>query len=97
MPRICKAGRLSDRRRQVLAEAMAAAGLDRDQVFMTNAVKHFRFEARGKRRMHKNPSRRHIDACRHWLEQELALVRPKTGCRAGTIRADQPDRDSGYT
>ena len=61
----------------VLRSAMQQSGMAVGSVYMTNSVKHFRFESRGKRRMHKNPSRQHIDACRHWLEHELALVRPE--------------------
>ena len=61
---------------RILAEALVAAGLDRDDVYVTNAVKHFRFEERGKRRIHKRPDVGHINACRPWLEAELDAVDP---------------------
>ncbi len=61
---------------QLLDTAIAEAGLDRRQLFLTNAVKHFKFIARGKRRLHQNPSAGEIDACRWWLDQERALVKP---------------------
>lgn len=61
----------------LLDEALADAGLSRDALYVTNAVKHFRFELRGKMRLHKNPDRMHIDACSMWLARELSLVRPR--------------------
>ncbi len=60
----------------LLDEAIVDAGLARDEVYVTNAVKHFRWEPRGKRRLHKKPSSRQIQACRPWLEAELAVVKP---------------------
>lgn len=60
----------------VLAAAIAAAGLDRRQVFVTNAVKHFKWEPRGKRRLHKRPGTTEIEACSVWLEREIAAVQP---------------------
>ncbi|WP_332824402.1 UdgX family uracil-DNA binding protein [Ramlibacter sp.] len=68
-PFVGPAGKLLDR-------ALQAADIPRDQVFVTNAVKHFKFELRGKRRIHKSPTQREIAACQHWLEDEIALVRP---------------------
>jgi uracil-DNA glycosylase family protein len=62
---------------QLLDRAMAEAGVDRSRVFVTNAVKHFKFEPRGKRRLHKKPNAGEIQACRWWLTRELDLVRPK--------------------
>ncbi|HEY0596955.1 UdgX family uracil-DNA binding protein [Sphingopyxis sp.] len=62
---------------QVLNEALAEAGLDRRRLFLTNAVKHFKFEPRGKRRLHQNPTTGEIDICRWWLEKERALVQPE--------------------
>src|SRR5881394_1647066 len=53
------------------------AGIARDEVYVTNAVKHFKWEPRGKRRIHQKPSSRDIAACRPWLEAELRLVEPK--------------------
>jgi len=61
---------------QVLDRALAEVGIDRGQVYVTNAVKHFKHEPRGKRRIHKKPSDREIEACHPWLENELELVRP---------------------
>jgi uracil-DNA glycosylase len=62
---------------RVLNEAIAEAGLDRKQVFVTNAVKHFKFEPRGKRRLHKRPNAYEIDRCHWWLDIEKALVKPQ--------------------
>ena len=61
---------------RLLRELLDEAGLSPSQAFMTNAVKHFFFEPRGKRRIHKTPLQRHIAACHAWLEGELARVRP---------------------
>jgi len=69
-PFVGPAGRLLD-------EAVRAAGLARDQVYVTNAVKHSSFEERGKRRLHKKPSSRQVSACRPWLEAEIQQVKPK--------------------
>jgi DNA polymerase len=60
----------------LLDQALKAAGVDRKQVFLTNVVKHFKWEPRGKRRLHARPSSREIAACRPWLDVELELVRP---------------------
>ena len=68
-PFIGPAGRLLDR-------ALEEAGIDRDDVYVTNTVKHFKWEPRGKRRIHKKPNSREIAACRPWLEAELRLVKP---------------------
>jgi DNA polymerase len=69
-PFVGPAGRLLD---QVLEEA----GIDRQQAYVTNAVKHFKWEPRGKRRIHKKPNAREIAACRPWLEAELAVLQPE--------------------
>ena len=69
-PFVGPAGRLLDR---VLAEA----GIDRRRVYVTNVVKHFKWEARGKRRIHERPNSREIAACRPWLDAELGVLRPK--------------------
>jgi DNA polymerase len=61
---------------QILDRALAEVGISRRQIYITNAVKHFKFEPRGKRRVHKKPSEREIEACHPWLENELELVRP---------------------
>ena len=60
----------------VLAKALIDAGIDRNLVFVTNAVKHFKFEPRGKRRLHKRPNAYEIDRCHWWLDFERALVKP---------------------
>jgi len=62
---------------RVLDEAIAEAGLERSELFVTNAVKHFKFEPRGKRRLHKRPDAYEIDQCRQWLDFERALVKPR--------------------
>jgi DNA polymerase len=56
--------------------ALEAAGIDRSEVYVTNAVKHFSFHERGKRRIHQNPKRFEVEACRPWLDAELQVVRP---------------------
>ena len=62
---------------RVLDDALARAGIDRDAAYVTNAVKHFKWEPRGKRRIHAKPSWSELSACRPWLEAELAVVRPR--------------------
>jgi uracil-DNA glycosylase len=62
---------------KLLEKALALAGIDRSKVYVTNAVKHFKWKPRGKRRIHEKPRQSEIDACRPWLEQEIATVRPK--------------------
>ena len=62
---------------KVLDRALEAAGIDRAQVYVTNAVKHFKHEPRGKRRIHKRPDRGEVEVCRWWVKHELALVKPK--------------------
>jgi uracil-DNA glycosylase len=59
-----------------LDKALEAAGIDRDDVYVTNAVKHFRFEERGKRRIHQRPDARQVRACSPWLRAELRQVKP---------------------
>jgi DNA polymerase len=61
---------------KVLDEAMQQAGIPREQVYVTNAVKHFKWEPRGKRRIHSKPSAREVAACRPWLEAEIQLIHP---------------------
>jgi uracil-DNA glycosylase len=61
----------------VLEKALEDAGIPRDEVFVTNAVKHFKFEARGKRRLHKRPNAYEIDQCHWWLDVERQIVRPE--------------------
>ena len=62
---------------QLLDEALEEAGIDRRVVYVTNVVKHFKWKARGKRRIHDKPSWSEIAACRPWLEAELAVVQPR--------------------
>ena len=62
---------------KLLDQALDEAGIDRDQVYVTNVVKHFNFEPRGKRRIHKKPNAEHIAACRPWLEAEIEQVKPE--------------------
>jgi len=61
---------------KILDRALEEAGIDRTQVYVTNTVKHFKWEPRGKRRIHKKPNSREIAACRPWLEAELRVVMP---------------------
>src|SRR6267378_5956587 len=61
---------------RILDEGLEAAGIDRSCVYLTNAVKHFRFTRRGKRRLHEKPNATQIRACKPWLEAELAVVKP---------------------
>jgi uracil-DNA glycosylase family protein len=72
---------------RVLDTALERAGIDRSEVYVTNAVKHFRFEREGKRRIHKTPGVTHIRACRHWLDGELAAVRPSALATLGATAA----------
>lgn len=77
-PFVGPAGRLFDR-------ALHDAGIERAAVYVTNAVKHFKFEERGKRRIHKKPNGTELKACRPWLEAEVALIRPSIlVCLGGT-------------
>jgi DNA polymerase len=62
---------------RVLDRALEAAGIVRDQVYVTNVVKHFKWEPRGKRRIHAKPRVSEIRACRPWLETEIALIKPQ--------------------
>jgi DNA polymerase len=72
---------------KLLGKALAAAGIDRDRVYLTNAVKHFKFSERGKRRIHKTPSRTEVVACRPWLFAELTSVRPDVVVLLGATAA----------
>ena len=79
-PFVGPAGRMLDR-------AIAVAGLDRRKIFVTNAVKHFKFEQRGKRRLHKKPNAYEIDRCRWWLDLERKLVKPEVIVALGATAA----------
>lgn len=72
---------------KVLDRALEAAELDRDAIYITNAVKHFKNEPRGKRRIHKKPDTSEIDACRWWLDNELEIVQPAVAVAMGTTAA----------
>jgi uracil-DNA glycosylase len=72
---------------RLLSESLEEAGIDRREVYVTNAVKHFKFERRGKRRIHKRPSAEEIRACRPWLDAELETVRPKAVVALGATAA----------
>lgn len=79
-PFVGPAGRLLD-------EALVGAGIDRDLVYVTNAVKHFKWEPAGKRRLHKKPSAREIAACRPWLDAELEALHPDVVVALGATAA----------
>jgi DNA polymerase len=72
---------------RVLDHALADAGIPRDETFVTNAVKHFKFEPRGKRRLHKKPNAYEIERCKWWLEQERAIVQPQLVVALGATAA----------
>jgi uracil-DNA glycosylase len=72
---------------RVLDEALAEIGLDRAKVYVTNAVKHFKFEQSGRRRLHKHPNRYEVERCRWWLDLELKLVAPKLVVALGATAA----------
>ena len=79
-PFVGPAGRLLD-------QALAAAGIDRTEVYLTNAVKHFKWEPHGKRRLHKKPTAREMAACRPWLEAELEALQPEIVVALGATAA----------
>jgi uracil-DNA glycosylase len=72
---------------QLLDAALEEAGIDRSQTYVTNAVKHFKFVQRGKRRIHNKPDASEISACRWWLQQELELIRPPVTVALGATAA----------
>jgi DNA polymerase len=79
---------------QLLDRALDAAGIDEQNLYLTNAVKHFRHEQRGKRRIHRKPELRHLIACHPWLEAEIAVVDPAVviccGATAGRAVLGRP-------
>src|SRR5262245_16144940 len=79
-PFVGPAGRMFDR-------ALADAGIDRKRVYVTNAVKHFKFEQRGKRRLHKKPNAYEIERCCWWLDQEIGLIEPRLAVALGATAA----------
>ncbi len=80
LPFVGPAGKLLDR-------ALEAAGVDREHIYVTNAVKHFKWQLRGKRRLHKTPAQREIDACHQWLEREIEAVKPQVIVALGATAA----------
>lgn len=80
LPFVGPAGRVLDR-------ALQEAGIDRRRVFVTNAVKHFKFVQRGKRRLHKRPNIYEIERCRWWIEIEKAIIKPKVVVALGATAA----------
>ena len=72
---------------RVLDDALVAAGIDRDTTYVTNAVKHFKWQARGKRRIHQKPNWAEMTACRPWLEAELEVIRPRVLVLLGATAA----------
>ena len=79
-PFVGPAGRILDR-------ALAEAGIDRADAYVTNVVKHFKWEAKGKRRLHRKPNAREIAACLPWLDKEIELIRPKVLVLLGATAA----------
>jgi len=79
-PFVGPAGKMLDR-------ALAEAGVDRTKVYVTNIVKHFKNEPRGKRRLHKKPNRYEVEVCKIWFDQELAMVRPQLVVAMGVTAA----------
>jgi DNA polymerase len=80
LPFVGPAGRLLDR-------ALEAASVDREHLYVTNAVKHFKWQRRGKRRLHKTPAQREIDACHQWLEREIENIQPDVIVALGSTAA----------
>ena len=72
---------------QMLDRALEEAGIDRSRVYVTNAVKHFKFVPRGKIRLHQKPNTPEIKACRHWYERELAAIKPDLVVAMGATAA----------
>jgi DNA polymerase len=72
---------------RVLDEALEEAGIDRRSVYITNAVKHFKWKPQGKRRLHQKPNAAEINACRQWLDAEIAVVKPQLSVLLGATAA----------
>jgi DNA polymerase len=79
-PFVGPAGRLLDK-------ALETAGIERSEIYLTNAVKHFKWRPQGKRRLHEKPNGAEVRACQHWLELELALVKPRLVVALGATAA----------
>jgi uracil-DNA glycosylase family protein len=80
LPFVGPAGKLLDR-------ALEAAGVEREHLYVTNSVKHFKWQLRGKRRLHKTPAQREVDACHQWLEREIATIKPHVIVALGATAA----------
>ena len=78
----------------LLDKALREAGVDRKRVYVTNAVKHFKFEPRGKRRLHKRPNASEIKICRRWLFEEIEAISPRLIVALGATRRAGVDRSS---
>ena len=72
---------------KVFDAVLAEAGIERDKAYVTNAVKHFKFERRGKRRLHSRPNAGEVRACRWWLDKELGFIRPRLAVALGATAA----------
>jgi DNA polymerase len=72
---------------RILEQALDEAGIDRATVYVTNTVKHFKWEARGKRRIHQKPNAAEVSACRPWLDSEIEAVQPKIVVALGAVAA----------
>ncbi|TSD86993.1 UdgX family uracil-DNA binding protein [Mycobacterium sp. KBS0706] len=72
---------------QLFERALAEAGIDRARIYVTNAVKHFKYQVRGKRRIHQRPNSGEVEACRWWVERELSLIRPRLAVALGATAA----------
>src|SRR6266852_2946001 len=88
----------------ILDKALVAAGIDRKKVYVTNVVKHFKWEPRGKRRIHKKPNAMEIKACRPWLEAEINVVKPRviiclgsTAAQAVLVRSSRSACSAGHS
>ncbi|RQS14803.1 UdgX family uracil-DNA binding protein [Burkholderia sp. Bp8998] len=90
IPFVGAAGHMLDR-------ALDEAGIERDSVYLTNAVKHFKWEPRGKRRLHKTPAQREVAACRYWLERELDTLAPRVIVALGATALRTVLRDNDAT
>jgi DNA polymerase len=72
---------------QLLDRALGQLGWPRDRLYLTNAVKHFKFVLRGKRRIHKTPAQQEAETCLHWLESEITIVKPNAAIALGATAA----------
>ncbi len=72
---------------RVLDDALREAGIDRDRVYITNAVKHFKWKPQGKRRLHQKPNAAEISACRPWLDAEISVIQPRVLVLLGATAA----------